>query len=482
MTFNGQRRSYLTVLKGRKRPAWASLSRDLLTVKNKAGAYLKGTQTEIRTLTVPIWIKAKGTEDLQKVKEDLASWLVTKEECPLIFDDEPDRVYYAIIDGTFDAEELVTAGRGELNFICPDGYKYATVSKYTNSVLTSEGEALSTVINKGTVETNPVFEITADGNYTHIDISNGSEVNRIGRIIDFEKYSAKQPKELALLDHLSTTVGWVKVEGNSSIDGFATGNMKSNTYTFQASDYGTITSEWHGPFYKKSLGQVLTDFQMEATLEFTNPYNNQLGKVEVYLLDDANEVVGKVAMKNTFSSNKKNIAEVRAGGANITDLNNYFISDRDYDAGYKDFYGVLRIGRVGNEWNAYVARVNPTTGKHSEVISHSFTDATYGLTKKPSQIGIFIAQFGSKPSALLAAHKVQVYKINQLTESQIPYIVSNGDVVTFDHEANDIRINGESKMDLKAFGGEFFPLEKGDNMIITNPPLATKTMWRERYL
>ncbi|AXI32661.1 hypothetical protein CIB87_28140 [Priestia megaterium] len=480
MIFNNQRRNYLTVLKGRKRPAWASITRDIIVVPNSPGGYLKKTQTNIREITVPILIESTSIANLQKLKEDLGSWLVTKEACPLIFDDEPDRIYYAVIDNTIDLEEIVELGTGELNFICPKPFKYSNVSKYQNSIV-SDGVSLLTLTNKGTVEAQPTFEVQIDGDYTHIDISNGDVVNRIGRIVDLEKYSAKQPKELILSDSLSTTVGWGKVEGNSSIDGSATGNMKSNGYTFQAADYGTITSEWHGPFYKKSLGQVLTDFQLEATLEFTNPYSNQLGKVEVYLLDDANEIVGKVAMKNTFSSDNKNIAEVRAGGANITDLNNYFISDRDYDAGYRDFYGILRIGRVGNEWNAYVARVNPTTGKHFEVISHNFTDTTYGLTKKPSQIGIFIAQFGSRPSALLAAHKVQVYKINQLTESQIPYIVSKGDVVKFDHEKKDILINGESRMDLKAFGGEFFELDPGDNVVVGSPPLPIKATWRERY-
>ena len=65
-TFNKQRRDYLTVLRGRKRPAWAPVKRNLLTVPNRPGAYHKNTDVDIRTLEVPVRIKAEDIADLQK--------------------------------------------------------------------------------------------------------------------------------------------------------------------------------------------------------------------------------------------------------------------------------------------------------------------------------------------------------------------------------------------------------------------------------
>ena len=59
------------------------------------------TETQERRIDVPIVIKAKkDIADLQKVKEDLAAWLVTKQPSELIFDDELDRTYLALIDGS----------------------------------------------------------------------------------------------------------------------------------------------------------------------------------------------------------------------------------------------------------------------------------------------------------------------------------------------------------------------------------------------
>ena len=44
--------------------------------------------------------------DLQKLKEDLADWLYTEQPAELIFDDELDRAYLALIDGSVDLDEM----------------------------------------------------------------------------------------------------------------------------------------------------------------------------------------------------------------------------------------------------------------------------------------------------------------------------------------------------------------------------------------
>lgn len=123
-SFNGIAKDYVYMLRGRKRSAWAPRSLDLLTVSRKPGAYLQGVETSVREIEVPIGLVAKNIGDLQKLKEDLAGWLVTDEPKELIFEDEPDRVYYAIVDETPDFEEIVRIGQGTIRFICPDPYKY----------------------------------------------------------------------------------------------------------------------------------------------------------------------------------------------------------------------------------------------------------------------------------------------------------------------------------------------------------------------
>jgi len=472
-TFRNQRRSYLTVLRGRKRPAWAPVKRNLLTVPNRPGAYHKSTDIDVRPLEVPVRIKAESIADLQKIKEDLADWLITESVEELIFDDEPDRTYYAMIEGELDLDELVNRGKGTLNFICPDPYKYGLtkIQRSNTGTLTAR--------NEGSVEALPTFEIEADADYTHIDVSNGELMNRIGRVVNIEDYAASR-EERVFNDGLSSLTGWAKTEGAVHIDGLATGNMKVDNGRFIAADFGTNADAWHGPYYKKSIGQTLTDFRIETMVELVNTGEDKFGKVEVYLLDENNYSVCMLTIKDVDSSGKRIYATMRTGGGD-QGFKDLISTHGDQESTFWNFYGMLRIERVGNRWTAYVAKVDKSTGKHTARSFVEFYDTEQQFMRQPAQVGIYLAQYGTRKVSTLRADDVKVYKINQLTANQIPYIVKAGDVVTFDHKNQVILINGEPRMDLKAFSGEFFGLNRGVNTISTSPPLPTKATWRERY-
>ena len=81
-------------------------------------------------------------------------------------------------------------------------------------------------------------------------------------------------------------------------------------------------------------------------------------------------------------------------------------------------------------------------------------------------------------------HDLKVWRKNTLQAENIAYIAAPGDQIEIDHQKNDIKINGESRIDLKDFGGTFFPLEKGDNPIFYFPleKVEMNIEWRERFL
>src|SRR5690606_15713859 len=92
----------------------------------------------------------------------------------LIFKDEPNRIYYALVDGEFELDEIFSTGRGEITFICPDPYKYGPEKTY-------EFQDSGVVENEGTAEAEPIIELTATQKATFAMISNGiEEYNLIG--------------------------------------------------------------------------------------------------------------------------------------------------------------------------------------------------------------------------------------------------------------------------------------------------------------
>src|SRR5690625_2263388 len=96
--FNGIEKGYISVLRGRVRPFFAPLQRDYRGIDN-----LVSTDRGIRVLSVPIGIKYNKRSELERLKEDIAGWLVHERPKPLEFKDDPDRFYYAVVDDTINS-------------------------------------------------------------------------------------------------------------------------------------------------------------------------------------------------------------------------------------------------------------------------------------------------------------------------------------------------------------------------------------------
>lgn len=103
MIFNGIEKSYITVLRDRSRPFFA-------------------TDGE-RIITVPVYIEHNGFPDYQKIKEDMAYWLKHDEPKPLEFKDDSDRLYYAEVTDIVQGDEYSRSAVAEIVFVC--GSKYS---------------------------------------------------------------------------------------------------------------------------------------------------------------------------------------------------------------------------------------------------------------------------------------------------------------------------------------------------------------------
>lgn len=165
MTFNGVSKPFVHVTVETQRPMWAPIEWEMVEIPGRPGAYLKQKKIKVRSLSVPVVIK--GVDDMQKAKEEVAEWLVTDEPCPLVFPDEPDRTYYAVIDGEGQLDEVFKFGKGTINFICADPYKHG--AEVVLSVSETAG-AITDIKNDGSAPTSPVVNCTFTGAATAYSI------------------------------------------------------------------------------------------------------------------------------------------------------------------------------------------------------------------------------------------------------------------------------------------------------------------------
>lgn len=474
-TFNGIKKPWVIMLRGRQKAPFAPLRRNLLVVPGMPGAYLQSTDVEPIVINQPIGFKADDDIHALQLKDELAEWLVTDEPVPLEFDDEPGRTYYAVVQNTIDDfEKFAELRQGTIQFLCLDPYGYGPELEAT---FPSDVVALN---NNGTAEADPIFDLEVLQPVTFAMIQNqDDEYMMIGRPINVDENTPYTKYERIFYSDANSLAGWTTaVQGE--IDGTISGSMESNGTRFQAASYGT-GSGWHGPAIKTSLSEVLTDFQLDAFVSLYNKDTGRVGRVEVYLLDVNGNQIGKVAMKDTYVNSAVAWGEARAGSRQD---GYHLINEYGSRPGvWNEFYGILRLKREGNHWSAYFAKQDPQTRVHHTRKTASWYDTENKYTGKLAQIVVHMGQMGSYEPIVGGVYSVIVQKINPEQPNEVPYIAQPGDIITFDHRVNDLLINGESRKDIKDFGATYFKLKKGENTLIVHPSetFDVTCRYRERF-
>lgn len=335
------------------------------------------------------------------------------------------------------------------------------------------------VNNKGTADAKPIFTAMVKAPITHLDIVTEEGYMRIGEPVNIEETPVER-EQLILKETLKTTTGWATA--NDVDGGSVAGTMVSDGETFRAQSYGT-GSLWHGPALKRSLPEQIQDFKVDMYASLKTKDVREAGRLELYFKDINDKTLGKLALKELLTASDSVHGEARAGGI---DGGKFLISTDGATPGvWNQFYGILRFTRIGDRLQAYIAKIDTATGnRHTRWLSKEIIDSQGLFQSKLAQIQIHIGQHGSKaPVGDIGMHEVQVYKINQTTETQIPYIAYPGDIIEIDMIEKDIRINGESRMDLKDFGSSFFALQPGENIITYSnyDVVDLKVDWREPF-
>ncbi|UOQ85697.1 distal tail protein Dit [Gracilibacillus salinarum] len=473
ITFNGIRKDWLYIERGRSKPPFAARKRNLLTVPGYPGGYLASTDIDPLPISQPVGFRIKDDADALTKKDELAEWLLTDKPVPLKFDDEPGRIYYAVVQNTLDDfEKMAVLRRGTIQFICPDPYAYGPEKPFS---ATSD---YFNIKNEGTAEAEPVFEFEVTAPITFLMIQNQlGEYNMVGKPIDLTKQEPVQEYERLIYNPMNSVTGFTtatRVE-NSYIQGVMDANG-----AMIATDFGVErSSEFYGPAVKTSVSEVLSDFMVDMLVTFDNGNSpGQVGKVELYLYDELENVIAKLAMQDAWAHRSMTNGIIRIGDQTV---NNYMIDENN--AYWNSFYGILRILRKGDYWEAYIAELDENRKHHTRKFT-SFKDNEGLFTDKQlAQVGIHIARWGAADEVRTFVHHLSVSKINSLGNNGVPYIADVGDIITFDHTNNgQVYINGEPYED-SILGADYFTLKKGDNNLLVMPgSLKTSGSYRERYL
>ncbi|HDR7611406.1 TPA: phage tail family protein [Bacillus mycoides] len=481
-TFNNQRKDFIQIEKGWKRPTWAPLKRNFLSVPGYPGARLLNTQTDLRVLSIPVGIIVSDGGDLELLKEEVASWLITEQPVELIFDVEPDRTYLAIVDEGFDPDEFVTLGKGTLKFICPMPYKLGRIQ--TVDFMNDGRGLIANVQNKGSVESNPIIEVEVEKPSTFLAVWNKMNYFQIGYPLKEDQIPIERNQRV-MWDEMSTTVGWTDVSKSEDMTGG--GKFKVDGGSRIIPEYlGEPTVKgWHGCIAKKNILQgPLQDFIMQAYIGLKSLHWDQMGRVEIGLLDANSQYVARISMNDVHWQAEQNTGFAKLGNNTKPGSRVLINESGDSPNTWNQYRGRLWLARTGNRWEAYISRFRDGTEIDDSERFVVFVDEKNENMNPVAQVQISICQFSNNMfSQNMSIDDLKIWKFNMNTQSNPPYIFDVGDKVVIDTERSLVTINGKNAINLKDIFSDYPVIQKGQNKLEIMPPNVgiAKVMYRERF-
>lgn len=435
---------------------------NLIDVEGRDGSIETGnTTTDIRT---PI-IKFKITDETTAGFRDRISRLKNMAQgnrLKLEFTDE-EVFYYATLSELEIPEEESNDLVCTLTFICSDPYAYSNIEE------TEDLTDISTVSNEGNEAVSPIFELTAKKSTTFAMISNAAdEYNLIGIPADVDEQVVND-RNLLLDEQGGTLSTWdntphILDHNFNEVKGSLTGDGGG----IVASEYGSGDKS-HGGYLIKELPKSVQDFRIETYYDLSTRRENETFRVELYAIGDDQKILGKLGMIDGNVYQHKRAALIRVG-----EYKGYGVNYTRYSGNYS-FTGwaqpqnmYLRMVRQGNVFKTRIARMVDGVQKNGRNDSIRVDDPD--LLRDLKYIGIYIGVYADTREPRQARiNNIKVYELNKIVEDTTPYIIHEGDRVVFDHENEEILLNGEDVMAYKDFGADFFRLHSGYNQLTVSP-------------
>ncbi|MCU4733422.1 distal tail protein Dit [Bacillus cereus] len=482
-SFNGERKSYIHIERGWKRPAWAPLRRNLLNAPSYQGARLLSTDTDMRVLSVPVGIIAPNGIGLERLKEEIASWLITEQPAELIFDIENERTYLAVVDEEFNIDEFVDIGKGVLKFICPMPYKLGPTR--TVEFQADERELVANIQNKGSVESNPIIEIEVTKPSTFLDVWNGDNYFRIGWPLRMDQVPVERNQRV-MWDEMSTTVGWTNVPNAEDMVGGGAFKVDAGSRLVPVYLGETNIKGWHGCIAKKNIPQgPLQDFIMQAYVGVRSSHPDQMGRVEIGLLDENSDYVARISMNDVHWQAEQNTGFAKLGNKKKPVSERVLINEPgDHPTTWNQYRGRLWLARTGNRWEAYISKFLWNTEKDDSERFVVWEDENNVNMDKVAQVQISISQFSDNMFCTdMSIDDLKIWKVNMNTQDNPPYIFDVGDKVVIDTERSLVSINGKKAINLKDIFSDYPVINKGSNKLEIMPSDVgiAKVTYRERY-
>ncbi|EGQ3288979.1 phage tail protein [Staphylococcus pseudintermedius] len=457
-------------------------------VLGRPGGVLSHIKESVRTIEVNLLIDAYGTgRTLEDIVDEVVSWLTTNEPVPLIFDREPDKIYYAMTTGGLDPSYFVTFAKVKANFVCLDPYKYAVDGNQNTAI----SDAVS-VVNSGTADTPVIVEARALQNSNYYMISKGDEDYFMIGDDDLDK-PLKDYSPLILEDESQTLSGWNKQSTIDFTDNQTGGKVggsfivSDSKQSFYLNNDSVSGNGWNGAMYKRSFSKQVQDFT--TTVKFgINQKNKGAVRFAQYIYDSDNRVIASIGYTNPNA--KQAIGTIIVTLFDQSGNQQTIYKYKNNPSLYKldSFVVYIRLTRKDDVFTVkswkYKEFPYPLRKKAFDEHERQFVDGGNFYQRPVVALSLYSAKNGSN-------NVMPLYIFGTYTRELLPrpinardMIIKKGDLITIDMATKNVLVNEESFLSEKTFGSNYFNVDKGHTELVINPPgiFDTTVKWQDRFL
>lgn len=487
IVFNGVQNPNFMKVRSIVHSALPPISSSTITVPGRAGSIdLQRNVIAERRIDVEILIISQDKNMLPKQLELLSKWLFHKEAKELVLGDNPNRKYYAKLDGNTDFSEILRVGQGTISFICTDPFIYGADREVVLPDLTTQ--EIVSVINNGNQETPPIIELNVVEKSTLLGVVTNQEFVELGQSQTVDEQ--KPPYDPRVLHETCRSLdGWVPSAGifggTVTEQPFQVGTDNERFEPQNGFVSETEISEWYGPAMQKELSSPTQNFTCQVNFRFrrqSDKEKNGYGKLTFVLRDENNNDVTTIRIYDNRGA--ENCLLVEWGMIQPGIKTEWVFTNINPPNDVQEWFGHFDLKRRGNFWTVAVYEDN--RGRSRLVAQKNFSDSANKYNNKIKHFQVGFLRFEKRPVNYMAFTHVTINSQDpQVTENKgLEYIVFPGDKILINNQTGKVYKNNGLMLGNLNPSSTFIKLESGLNNIGFYPSGIVnggKITFKERY-
>lgn len=462
------------------------VSNNTLTIGSKNGEDFLYNRYSSKKIQIEYQIENRTARDLSEFRRNLAEMLHFREPKQVIFSDEPNLYYNAILDGEPTLEEDDMYSTGTVTILVPDGLAHSMVEKTFQAKL-NNGVMEATIYNDGTEECAVNYTIEHNHENGYIGIVSEYGAMQYGKIDEVDSETLQRSEELFRFDGYDAFSAMTNGQGILTEDFPKNGTWREDTYndrdSYLALNNVGSGSSWHGASKMITLPQdssgqnTAQNFYCQTRIWFEAGRNTQTGLMEFVVGDEDGNLLASIHVVKTSTNNAQARVIMKIAGEEVERIE--FTANGSSPVALNA--GQLYIRKTGGEFEFYYH------GKHT-------FNRPELASKKAKSVTIFVGQHGNRTNSVddLVTRMYFDYlffrKDNVNYENDIPNRYPAGTVLYINGSEKKIYRDGINCVEDEIVGTHYFKVPPGETVVqfyysdFCNPPPTIAASITEVFL